>query len=447
VIEPRAALVLASWLCVPCVARAYSDPNMFDGDVLEGGGGGHYYSGSPAEGYACDTCHTGGARPALHVSGVPSRYVPGATYELTLTWTAPGHDVAGLMELTDARGRGAGALALASEHDVHEEEYCEPRSQMIRAAELLAAAGGRTIAALPDCGATQLRVQWTAPQTRAGAVWLAGSVVASDHNGDLRGDGVTSFSQPIPAFGGSAPEQTLHGHCTATLAPLHARDAPWWSAAMLAALCARFIARRRRRALLLTLLGACQTDSTGVNRVDITHGSAVRAWDGGHSTSPPDDAAVGGEAASAADAAMPTAAWMFRVTTVSQNGSFAPKNVGAIWVEDGGGAWVKTLAVWAGVSTRYLTQYCAANKTGNKVDAITSATLAEHETHAVAWDLSDADHEVVPDGDYQVLVEVTDHNGPGQLLTIPFTKSPAPVLTTPADTAYFHDVELRIRGD
>jgi hypothetical protein len=232
----------------------------------------------------------------------------------------------------------------------------------------------------------------------------------------------------------------------------------------------------RLLALTAALASACGSSGTDLQLVDITRGGAVSAWDGGLTLDagsdggsgtatdasvamdaakpPPVDAASDADAGSMiADAAAPSvdagpsAPLVFSVTTVAQGGEFAPKNVGAIWIEDASGAWVKTLAVWAGVSTRFLTSYCAANKTGNKMDAITSATLAAHKTHQVTWDLTGADHKVVADGDYNVLVECTDHNGTGKLLTVPFHKAQAPMMSMPADTPYFHALELRYAGE
>lgn len=215
---------------------------------------------------------------------------------------------------------------------------------------------------------------------------------------------------------------------------------------------------------------ACETRDSAFARRDpvtLSRGSAVSAWDAAQrlmdSASAADaalidaaplaaDAAPIADAGSDDDAAVaidagPSAPLTFRVTTLSQGGQFEPKNVGAIWIQDAGGQWVKTLAVWAGVSTRYLTHYCAANKTGNKVDAITSATLSEHKTHQVTWDLTDAAHQNVSDGDYNVMVEATDHNGTGQTLTVPFKKGAAPMTLTPSDTSAFAGIELRFVGD
>jgi hypothetical protein len=133
----------------------------------------------------------------------------------------------------------------------------------------------------------------------------------------------------------------------------------------------------------------------------------------------------------------------FRLTTRSQGGRYAPKNVGAIWIERDDGTWVKTLAQWAGVRLRYLTTYLKANTTRSTVDAMTSATLRQHEKHEVKWNLRDGEGKTAPDGDYNVRVEVTDRAGTGQLLNVPFSKSGEALEISVEDSEYFVDVELR----
>ena len=36
-----------------------------------------------------------------------------------------------------------------------------------------------------------------------------------------------------------------------------------------------------------------------------------------------------------------------QLKTVAYNGHYSPRNIGAIWIEDGDGNFVKTLRVWA----------------------------------------------------------------------------------------------------
>lgn len=133
----------------------------------------------------------------------------------------------------------------------------------------------------------------------------------------------------------------------------------------------------------------------------------------------------------------------FRVTTRAQGGRYAPRNIGAIWIARDDGSWVKTLKVWAGVRLRYLTRYLQANAQRDTTDAVTSATLRQHATHELTWDLRDAGGNMVPDGHFQMRVEVTDRSGEGQLLSIPFTQSNRALSVSPEDSAFFADVELR----
>jgi hypothetical protein len=100
------------------------------------------------------------------------------------------------------------------------------------------------------------------------------------------------------------------------------------------------------------------------------------------------------------------------------------------------------LKVWAGVRLRYLTTYLKANTKRDTTDATTSATLRQHATHEVKWNLKDAQGQVAADGDYRVRVEVTDRSGDGQLLSVPFSKSDQALKVAPDDSEFFVDVEL-----
>ncbi|MEY4577032.1 MAG: hypothetical protein RL701_1735, partial [Pseudomonadota bacterium] len=384
-----AMIVAMGWVSS---AQAYSDPAQFAQPVLEAGGGGRFYTGSLAEGYSCDSCHHGAQAPNIVVSGLPQRYVPRATYELQVGWQATLEHAAATLELTDALGQGAGSLALPQIDQYTHEEQCTPVGQGILAAQLYAADDQRTIAAAPDCGASALRVQWTAPERSLGPIWLSVAVLSSNHDGDFTGDGVTQWAQPIPAFGGSVPDSLLTAGCRVAAGSTDETLTPcaWLCAAL-------WLYRRRRRyrraaPLWLACLCACSPQLTAADgaRVDVAFGSAVARWDAGESES-----AAGGEAYTAGRASTPDAAGVprdtdndagaddtdaghaaeaaakptllaFNVTTVEQGGEYQPKNIGAIWIEDERGAWVKTLAVWAAVRQQYLYEYAAANATRNK---------------------------------------------------------------------------------
>lgn len=133
----------------------------------------------------------------------------------------------------------------------------------------------------------------------------------------------------------------------------------------------------------------------------------------------------------------------FSVTTVSQGGRYAPKNIGAIWIETSSGEFVKSLKVWAKLRRRYLTKYNSAVGTTGSVDVSTSATLTSHRTHNVTWDLVDRGGAMVPAGAYRLFVEVTDRDSSGQFYALDFETS-GPQTLAPADTQYFKSVSLAL---
>lgn len=200
------------------------------------------------------------------------------------------------------------------------------------------------------------------------------------------------------------------------------------------------------------------------HEVSVVRGSAVSPWKDAQTVMRPDDAdaALDGSEpldAALADAALDGAAAAavvddfseieapcgFRVTTLSLGGQYAPRNIGAIWIERADGTWLKTLAVWAGVRLRYLAAYRAANPTGNKVDAITSGTRQVYGDRIVGWNLADATGNIVPDGDYAVRVEITDKDATGTTFAMPFTKVGTVFMNSAPDAQYFTHAVLRCR--
>lgn len=131
----------------------------------------------------------------------------------------------------------------------------------------------------------------------------------------------------------------------------------------------------------------------------------------------------------------------FKVRTSSPGGNFSPKNIGAIWIEDANGNFVKTLKRWAQNRKQYL--YTWNNKTaGNDVDAVTSATLSSHQTHQITWNLTDINGNKVPNGEYTLRVELTDQHAQGPLASFSFPVGDSSNVLTFPDEAYFHDIQL-----
>jgi hypothetical protein len=134
----------------------------------------------------------------------------------------------------------------------------------------------------------------------------------------------------------------------------------------------------------------------------------------------------------------------FNVVSVSQGGRYAPRNVGAIWIETASGQFVKTLKVWAGTRGRYLSKFNN-EAGGSRVDAVTSATLRSYMAHQVSWDLTDVNGTRAANGSYQVVIEITDHDGPGKSATAPFELMDMPMSWMPADAQYFTGMQLNLQ--
>jgi hypothetical protein len=184
------------------VARAFSDPSSFALPPTQAGGGGRFFTGSPADGYTCKVCHVGGVETSLRVLGLPlAGYVSQQRYEIVVDWPDTIDKISLAAELTDAQGKPVGTLRLPPNNETQPAEFCAPASDMVPAASLTDAGAGRQIISVPDCGAKQLRFLWTAPINDIGPVWFASSAVVSNGMGDTDGDGVTDVTRVIAPAG------------------------------------------------------------------------------------------------------------------------------------------------------------------------------------------------------------------------------------------------------
>jgi len=131
----------------------------------------------------------------------------------------------------------------------------------------------------------------------------------------------------------------------------------------------------------------------------------------------------------------------FNVTTATDNGSFSPKHVLAIWVKDANGNFVKSLKVMANTRIQYLYKWNKSSA-GNKVDAITGATLTSHQSHTVTWNCKNTSNAIVPDGTYKMMIEFTDMHAQGPIDSISFTISSNSQHLTQTDQSYFKNISL-----
>lgn len=213
----------------------FSTPALFGEPAVAGGGGGRMFTGSARDGFGCDVCHQGTTTPELEVEGLPEAWTAGTTYTLTLRWSG-GSGAASLVgEFVDARGWGLGSLATPPSDIVEPPERCASGTLAVRLAEV--EDGARTVFAIPACGATSGRVQWTAPPTEEGSAWLHLGFVHGDDSDSPDGDAVRMIAEEIP----SAASLESAAGCRLGRMP---RDIPWLLIAL--ATIGRRPRRRRR---------------------------------------------------------------------------------------------------------------------------------------------------------------------------------------------------------
>jgi hypothetical protein len=133
-------------------------------------------------------------------------------------------------------------------------------------------------------------------------------------------------------------------------------------------------------------------------------------------------------------------------TTTPAGGNYAPKNIVAVWIEDSGGVFQKTIGRWAATRKQYLLTWN--QKAGaNDVDAVSGATRANHSgTLTVTWDLKNKGGTVVPDGTYTIKMELADSNATSTAQlhegTFTFVKGASPQMQTGLSNGGFTGVSI-----
>lgn len=131
---------------------------------------------------------------------------------------------------------------------------------------------------------------------------------------------------------------------------------------------------------------------------------------------------------------------VFTATTLPAGGNYSPKHVLAIWVEKDG-VFVKTRKAMANQRRQYLYKW-AASSNYNVTDAITGATLTQHQTHAIAWDCKDVNGNIVSDGEYKMIIEFTDKHAQGPYYEVTFYKGTQAVSITPPNQQFIINMQL-----
>jgi len=129
-------------------------------------------------------------------------------------------------------------------------------------------------------------------------------------------------------------------------------------------------------------------------------------------------------------------------TTFTANGTYAPRNVVAMWIQDSSGKFVKTMLILANARKAHLTNWVTATPVGNSIDAISGATQTSHGTRSCIWNGTDALKMPVADGTYTVKMEMTESNSGSRVGTFTFDKGPNAQTLTPTNIASFSNISI-----
>lgn len=121
----------------------------------------------------------------------------------------------------------------------------------------------------------------------------------------------------------------------------------------------------------------------------------------------------------------------FETQTLGTAPHWGPSNMGAVWIEDASGTYIKTIERWVSQlreHSLYHWQTHACTSTWPEPDAVSQASLPEPAKHQSTWDSKDLHGKVVPDGTYYLLIEVTETDTAyGPLAAYAFEKGTAPI--------------------
>jgi hypothetical protein len=152
-------------------------------------------------------------------------------------------------------------------------------------------------------------------------------------------------------------------------------------------------------------------------------------------------------------------------TVVGSHGMWYPHNIGAVWVEDTNGHFMKTVERWAAIRADYLAAWnmresahgkwptcffanaCSGAMVPDQTDVVSQATIFEdNQAHHTVWNCKDLNGKVVPDGKYRIFVEEMENIYPlypaGPLAMFDFDKGATPMTFTPPDTMPFKGMKV-----
>ncbi|MFP6901408.1 MAG: choice-of-anchor V domain-containing protein, partial [Opitutales bacterium] len=138
-------------------------------------------AGDPPTSLNCTACHIGTANSgsgSLSITGLPSAYEPGATYNLTLALTGTLSPTFGFQAIAKSGDNAAGTLAAVSSGMAIDGDYAESNTRS---------------------SSGQWNFQWTAPSTDVGSITFYAAGVATGGAATESGDSVYTMTQSFDA--------------------------------------------------------------------------------------------------------------------------------------------------------------------------------------------------------------------------------------------------------
>ncbi len=137
----------------------------------------------------------------------------------------------------------------------------------------------------------------------------------------------------------------------------------------------------------------------------------------------------------------------FTTTPVpAPNNVYSPANAVAVWIQNQGGTFVKTIGQWVAVRQPHLVAWQQAAGTAD-VDAVSGPSRVNHaQPLTVLWNLKDRQGNPLPDGTYTIRLELAEANsttaGQNNQGTFTFIKGPAPQTQTNLTNGGFTNVSI-----
>lgn len=136
------------------------------------------------------------------------------------------------------------------------------------------------------------------------------------------------------------------------------------------------------------------------------------------------------------------------VTTTSYNGSYAPRNVFAVWIEKEDGSYIQTLGAWARNYKSKLQRWASKSNYGSNgmVDAATGASRMNHNpVPELTWKIDDIAFQPAENGIYNVYFELNETNFSSKSTTAKIQISETSEVIKANNTTNIKDIQITFK--